>query len=62
MDEVQAKRFDGERNWYDAPCCGVSLGVMEDAPACKCEACGALLEQNGIGLSLKARIALAPTA
>jgi hypothetical protein len=61
MTEVQAKRFAEWRNWYDAPCCGAAVGIIEDATACKCEACGAWLEQNGIGLSLKARVVPAPT-
>lgn len=61
MGEVQAKRFDGERNYYEAPCCGVNIGVLEDAPECRCAACGAMLEQNGIGLSLKARVVADPS-
>lgn len=62
MNEVQAKRFSDGRNWYEAPCCGVTIGILEDAPEGRCEACNAMLEQNGIGLSIKARIVPAPTA
>lgn len=54
--EAQAKRFADGRNYYDAPCCTVSIGILEDATACSCPACGAMLEQCGIGLSLKARV------
>lgn len=60
MAEVQAKRFDGERNHYDAPCCDVPIAVLEDAPGCKCPVCGSWLEQNGIGLSLVARVVQPP--
>lgn len=33
------------RNWYAMPCCGVNVGVVEEAVRVVCPGCGAILCQ-----------------
>lgn len=56
MTEATARRSDGERNYYEAPCCTVNIGILEEATDCNCPACGAMLVQDSFRLSLKARV------
>lgn len=39
------KRHADFRNWYEMPCCGVNVGVVDDAVRVTCPACGAVLCQ-----------------
>lgn len=60
MSETQAKRFADGRNFYEAPCCGINIGILEDVGRVECPACGSWLAQAGIGLSLVARVSATP--
>lgn len=41
---LRTRNADG-RNYYQAPCCQVNIGIIEEAVRADCPACGAVLCQ-----------------
>ncbi len=54
--EAKRTRNANGRNYYQAPCCEVNIGILDDVSNASCPACGAMLIQNGDILILKARV------
>jgi predicted RNA-binding Zn-ribbon protein involved in translation (DUF1610 family) len=50
---LRTRNADG-RNFYQTPCCGVNVGVLEDAVRVECPACGVTLYQLSESISVYA--------